>query len=451
MFFSRSESSATLGSVLSLTHWVNFLVVAYLVSALVHKGHGGELAVVLIFTALLVPVLKLNQYDYINLNREEMVLVGAVLLFVVWSILGAFLQPDGLEFENARRQWKALDAPSRWLFLLPLFFLFRQIKIDWRWLAWGLSIAIFAAVGVAVQQVYFEGAGRASGMTGNPIIFGELLVVADLLTWMLMVYAWNTQRVGIAVLLLLASLAAFYGAMLTGTRGALLAYGLMVVVWLLHGYRNLGGVREKLFSRVAIIRLLGFVMIFFVVSQTAQYRAIEAKSIHDFQLLQSGQLDGVGGGRGEMFKVAVEGVQRYPFGVGTDNYHAILDALVKEGYSGWSQQEKQFLLKFNQAHNEWLSLSIENGIQGFLTMMFIFGYAGKVFFNRLKSRDELVGIYAACGMMLLAGYIVFGMTQAVFSHNTTSIFFILLFYLFLSQVTRINRADSINESDQCSA
>lgn len=197
---------------------------------------------------------------------------------------------------------------------------------------------------------------------------------------------------------------------------------------------------EKLFTRVTIIRLLGFVVIFSIVSQTNQYRAIETKSLRDLQVLQSGQLDGLGGGRGEMFKVAVEGGQRYPFGVGTDNYRAILEDLVKEGYSGWSPQEKAFLLRFNQAHNEWLNLFIENGVQGLLTMLFIFGYAGKVFFDRLKDRDELVGIYAACGMMLLAGYIIFGMTAAVFSHNITTIFFILLFYLFLSQVTRVKSA-----------
>ena len=230
--------------------------------------------------------------------------------------------------------------------------------------------------------------------------------------------------------------------MLTGTRGALLAYGLMVVVWLVHGYRNLGGLQEKLFSRVTIIRLLGFVVIFSIVSQTDQYRAIEAKSLRDIHLLQSGLLDGVGGGRGEMFKVAIEGAKRYPFGVGTDNYHAILEDLVREGYSGWSPQEKAFLLKFNQAHNEWLNLFIENGIQGLLTMMFIFGYVGMIFFDRLKDKSELVGIYAACGMMLLAGYIIFGMTAAVFSHNSTSIFFILLFYLFLSQVSRAGTADT---------
>ena len=436
VLFSRGNISAGHAATFFLGYWVNLLIIVFLVSALTHEGHGGEAAVVLIFTALLSSFLQRNRDQRLALSRQEKIIVGAILLFLLWSILGAFFQPEGLEFESSRRQWRALDGPSRWLFLLPLFFLFRKVEIDWRWLAWGLSIAIFIAVSIAIRQVYFEGAGRAYGMTGNPIIFGELLVIVDLLTWMLMVYAWNNQRRGVAILLLIASLAAFYGAMLTGTRGALLAYGLMVVVWLVHGYRNLGGLQEKLFSRVTIIRLLGFVVIFSVVSQTDQYRAIEAKSLRDLQRLQSWQVDGVGGGRGEMFKVAIEGVKRYPFGVGTDNYHAILEDLVREGYSGWNPQEKEFLLKFNQAHNEWLNLFIENGIQGLLTIMFMFGYAGKVFFDRLKDKSELVGIYAACGMMLLAGYIVFGMTQAVFSHNSTSIFFILLFYLFLSQVTR---------------
>jgi len=36
--------------------------------------------------------------------------------------------------------------------------------------------------------------------------------------------------------------------------------------------------------------------------------------------------------------------------------------------------------------------------------------------------------------MLIASYFVFGLTQAVFSHNSTTLFFLLFLYLFVGQI-----------------
>lgn len=294
--------------------WVNFWLAFYCISALTLQTHGGDAALVLLFTSLLLWWKSGTVHG--DLSRRECLFIYAVWLFLIISLLGALFQPEGLEFESVRRKLSAFDGPSRWLLLLPLFYLFSRLEMSWRQLSIGLSIAILIATWMAIDQVYQQGVGRAYGAIGNPIPFGELLVVADLFTWVLMIHAWNRGEKWLGLLLLIASLAAFYAAMLTGTRGALLAYGIMVLVTVVQLYRQKGKGVRQFFSKVVIFRLLGFVVIFGLVSQTDQYQVVKAKSLQDIQRLEAGAAQGFGGGRGYMAKLALEGAYRYPLGGG---------------------------------------------------------------------------------------------------------------------------------------
>lgn len=411
---------------------VQFLIAFFCVSALALPKHGGDAALLLLITQLIY--WRFAQSEGVTFNKSEQVFIYLVWGFVVINLLGVLHQPVGLEFDSVRRQLNAFDGPSRWLILLPLLYLFSRIELNWRALATGLSAGIFLATWIAYDQVYLQGAGRASGASSHPIPFGEILVVADLFTLVLMIYAWNRGEKWLGLLLLVASLAAFYAAMLTGTRGALLAYGIMILVTMVQFYKQISGGVRQFFSKVVVIRLLGFVVIFLLVSQTQQYQHIKNKSMRDLERVGMGTLKGVGGGRGAMAMVALEGVNRYPLGVGTDNYRAIAKQITAENYFNWDAGLNKHVVQFNQAHNEWLNLLVENGIPGVLVFFLLFGTAAKIFWKGLGEQNQLIAAYAACGLMLLSSYFVFGMTQAVFSHNSTTIFFITFLYLFIGQM-----------------
>jgi len=419
-----------------IEYWINLWTFLFCVAALAHSGHGGEPALVLILTALLL-MLPWGKRGKYQLNHSEQLFIGLVLLFFSINLLGAFFQPAGLEFESASRQWRALDGPSRWLILLPILLLLMRYPINWRGMAVALSIGIFIATAIAIDQVFVQGKGRAYGATHSSIPFGEVMVVVDLFVWVLMIYAWNREERRLGALLLVAGLAAFYTAMLTGTRGALLAYGIMILVTIVQFYRRKGDQVKKIFSKVMVIRLLGFLVIFFLVSQTDQYQSIKNKSMGDLQRVASGEFQsvgGVGGGRGAMVDIALEGVSRYPLGVGTDNYRAIAKRLVEENFFGWDDGLRKHHLGFNQAHNEWMNVLVENGMHGLLILLLIFGSAARIFWRGLSDRNQLISTYAACGLMLIASYFVFGLTQAVFSHNSTTLFFLFFLYLFVGQI-----------------
>jgi len=406
-----------------LTKWINFWVFLFSVTVLSYSGHGGQSAIVLLLTMLYVFIAKRKESTNLTLHKEEKIFLYLVFVFWLLQLFGILYQPEGYEFENARAQLKSFDYPMRWLLLLPVFFLLRRYLVDWRVMAIGMSIGVFISVAIATHQVYVLGLGRAYGASNHQIPFAELMVAADLLLWMLMIYAWNNGNKIISFILLVASLAGFYGSLLSVTRGAWLAYVFMIAIWLLYMFKKSFSDRRHLFSTPIIVRLLLAALVFYTVSQTDQYQVLKSKSMSTVNNLSSDDYNSATGNRLVIYRDSFEVIKQHPFGVGTDNFLAI-----KQSNNN----------AYSHAHNELINLWVENGIQGVITLLLLLGYAFKVFYKNLNHANDLVSVYAACGLLLIVSYIIFGFSQAVFSHHQTLIFFIFYLYFFLSQISLIN-------------
>ena len=407
-----------------LTKWINFWVFLFSVTVLSYSGHGGQSAIVLLLTMLYVFIAKCKESTNLTLHKEEKIFLYLVFVFWLLQLFGILYQPEGYEFENARAQLKSFDYPMRWLLLLPVFFLLRRYLVDWRVMAIGMSIGVFISVAIATHQVYVLGLDRAYGASNHQIPFAELMVAADLLLWMLMIYAWNNGNKIISFILLVASLAGFYGSLLSVTRGAWLAYVFMIAIWLLYMFKKSFSDRRHLFSTPIIVRLLLAVLVFYTVSQTNQYQVLQSRSIATINSLAGDDYNSATGARLTIYQDSFKVIKQHPFGIGTDNFSAI-----KQSNNN----------TFSQAHNELVNLWVENGIQGVITLLLLLGYALKVFYKNLKNANDLVSVYAACGLMLVVSYMIFGFSQAVFSHHQTLIFFIFYLYFFIAQIFVIKR------------
>ena len=224
----------------------------------------AEAAIVLLLTMAYVFLTSKEDRSKYKLSRDETIFVALVVLFWLLNLLNTLFQPEGLEFDNARMALSAMDNPMRWLLMLPIFFLFRRHRLDWRVIAIGLSIGVFITVSIAVYQVYFLGYPRAPGGMNHPISFGEFMVAVDLLLWALMIYAWNTNKKLLSTLLLIASLAAFYGSLLSVTRGAWLAYVFLILSFVIFSLKRSMFNKYYIFSKPVLLRIaLALVMIFF--------------------------------------------------------------------------------------------------------------------------------------------------------------------------------------------
>jgi O-antigen ligase len=407
-----------------LTKWINFWVFLFSVTVLSYSGHGGQSAIVLLLTMFYVFIAKRKDSTNLALHKEEKIFLYLVFVFWLLQLFGILYQPEGYEFANARAQLKSFDYPMRWLLLLPIFFLLRRYLVDWRVMAIGMSIGVFISVAIATHQVYVLGLPRAYGASNHQIPFAELMVAADLLLWMLMIYAWNNGNKIISFILLVASLAGFYGSLLSVTRGAWLAYIFMIAIWLLYMFKRGFSDKVRFFSTPIIARLLLAVLVFYTVSQTDQYQVLQSRSMETINNLAGDDYNSATGSRLIIYQDSFKVIKQHPFGIGTDNFLAI------------KQSNKN---AFSQAHNELINLWVENGIQGVIILLLLLGYAFKVFYKHLKHSNDLVSVYASCGLMLIVSYMIFGFSQAIFSHHQTLIFFIFYLYFFIAQIFVIKR------------
>jgi len=400
-----------------LTKWISFWVFLFSVSVLSLPGHGGQSAIVLLFTMLYVAIAKRNNRQDFLLNKEEKFFIYLILFWFGWQLFGVFYQPLGYEFESTRAQLRVMDDMSRWLLLLPVFFLLRRYFVDWKILAIGLSVGVLITVSVAHYEVYFLNLTRAEGMSAHTIPFAQLMVVSDLLLWMLMIHAWNKGQKILSYFLLFVSVVAFYGSLLSVTRGAWLAYVFMILIWLLYIVKNSLTDKKHLLSRPILLRLLFAFIVFFAVSQTEQYQTLKSRTMQTVNDVSNGNYQGASSNRLNIYKDAISHIERQPFGIGTHNFKQI----DPDGYP------------YN-AHNQLLNVWVENGIQGVISLLLLVGYAFRFFWKNLSHANESVSIYASCGLMLIVSYIIFFQSQVVFDHHQTLLFFIFYLYLFFAQI-----------------
>lgn len=405
-----------------LTKWINFWVFLFSISVLSLPGHGGQSAIILLFTMLYVAIAKHNNRQDFSLNKEEKVFIYLVLFWFGWQLFGVFYQPLGYEFESTRVQLRVMDDMSRWLLLLPVFFLFRRYFVDWKILAIGLSVGVLITVSVAHYQVYFLNFGRAEGMSSHTILFAELMVVSDLLLWMFMIHAWNKGQKNLSYFLLFVSLVAFYGSLLSVTRGAWLAYIFMILIWFVYIVKNSLTDKKHLLSKPVLLRLLFAFIVFFAVSQTEQYQILKSRTLQTVNDVSNGDYQGASSSRLSIYKDAINHIEKQPFGIGTHNFKQI----DPDGYP------------FN-AHNQLLNVWVENGIQGVISLLLLVGYAFRFFWKNLNHTNESVSIYASCGLMLIVSYTIFSQSQVVFDHHQSLLFFIFYLYFFFAQIQFLKR------------
>jgi len=375
---------------------------------------------------LYVGIVKRNNRQDFSLNKEERFFIYLVLFWFGWQLFGVFYQPLGYEFESTKAQLRVMDDMSRWLLLLPVFFLFRRYFVDWKILAIGLSVGVLITVSVAHYEVYFLNIERAEGGATHPIAFANLMVVTDLLLWMLMIYAWNKNYKILSYLLLFASVVAFYGSLLSISRGAWLAYIFMILVWLAYVVKNSFTDKKYILSKPIVLRLLFAFVVFFTLSQTEQYKVLELRTQQTIDNLSRGNYQGASSERLSIFKDAINHIENQPFGIGTHNYKKIDQVNYPNGYP-------------NNAHNQLLNVWVENGIQGVISLLLLAVYSIRFFWKHLGHSNETVGIYASCGLMLIVSYMIFSQSQVVFDHHQTLIFFIFYLYFFFAQIQFLKR------------
>ncbi|MFC6840322.1 O-antigen ligase family protein [Xanthomonas theicola] len=273
---------------------------------------------------------------------------------------------------------------------------------------WGALLGIVVTLALAIAQV-LQGLPRAEGWT-NAIVLADVVLV-------LMVVAVFCRPHGHRPWTIVALVAGCATILLSGSRGVWPGMLLLLVVTALCLRWRSGGARLVI---LGVLAALAAVLVLSVPALTRQTRLVELH--HDVQRYERGDSDSSAGARIERLQVAAETFVEHPLvGVGVGRFDNAMRRL-PDCRGAWVQR-----CHLGHAHNDLAEWSATQGLPGTLLIVMIYGVPLWLLVRLYRRRPHRAFHGpAAAGIMVVAVYILCGMTQSMFAHQVTTGFYVSL-------------------------
>lgn len=301
------------------------------------------------------------------------------------------------------------------------------------WLRRGCWTGAWLAGLTAASQVHGLGAERAAGYT-NAIQFGNIALLLALWSalW------WRHARGGIGRWWAAGAVGAgVYASLASGTRGGwVVAPALLLLMWWLH-WMNGRVARPRTPGR----RTWGAITAVIVVAGgllAHQWPTLETRleQIRQEWTLfhEHGVSDNSIGHRLAHWELAWRlGLERPVLGWSEAGYEAEKQRRVQTG------EAPAVVLRFGHAHHEWLDLWAKAGLLGIAALVLFYGVPLAIYVRALRHARALPPgperdvrhTVAACGLMLVVGFMGFGMTQVMFAHNSGNMMYLFMNLLWI--------------------
>ncbi|HUB90164.1 MAG TPA: O-antigen ligase family protein [Dyella sp.] len=327
--------------------------------------------------------------------------IGAIALVCVLNILYT-----AVNIASHHSGWAAFDMPSQELLFLGMAAVF-ALPLRWSlvWVSFSLTACLLG--GTSVVQYYLNGVDRPYGLNNGEwgaIEFAMFLLVLALLA-VIQLMRKQTSRPERVVHALGAGLAV-YGALLSQSRGPLLAFlAIFIVLMLIHGkrvgqWRLTLSVVAVLFTSVALVSV-------FVQPQIIE-RFAQAHTEADSY---DSRHDAVGSVRErlELWRTAKHAFEEHPLGgVGSGQFGQYVREQVRLGHSNES------IVQYEHAHNEYLEAAATGGIPGLILIVLLLGVPLVYFLRHVMAADEGTAAAAMCGFAASGTYALCALTDNVF-------------------------------------
>ncbi|MDM7456993.1 MAG: O-antigen ligase family protein [Tepidimonas sp.] len=307
------------------------------------------------------------------------------------------------------------------------------------WTLRGCWLGAWGAAAVASWQMHAMGLERAHGYL-NAIQFGNVAVLLALWSALAALRArsrWERWAAGGAVL------AGIYASLLSGTRGGWWVLGawLAVLVWAgWRGYlpsgRTLPAASRPRARRAGILAALaalavGGGLIWAATAASFHQRLQDLQ--RDLQHYEQGEASTSVGHRLAHWRLAWQmGWERPGLGWSEAGYEQRKREWVASG------QAPAVVLRFGHVHHEWLDLWAKAGALGVLALALFYGIPAAIYVRHLRPwRPDDDRVWAAwAGLILVSGYLGFGMTQVLFAHNSGNLVYLFMNLVWVSMVLR---------------
>lgn len=385
-----------------------------MIQALLLAGLGGALlsssilagATLLIAITGIVAIKRrtLEQTDW-DTPKELRLIHFAFWFFVLVSAVAWIV--DGFSYEGL----KTLGTHARFILFWPLVITLTAAALK---AAGAFSAMILAAIAASVilvvdllaHQGGFDSFFRYRFGGGiNPITFGNITLLASVISWVACFHLWHQNRKGPALLALAIGSTGILIALLSQTRSNLIALPVLLLFFL-----ALVPAR----ARIPAILAIAVLIVSAVLSSNRVTDTIEQVSEGEFD--PSIKL------RFEAWQVAWNTFSDNPLtGAGLNGYK-----LASQAHGESDDVHRNFLsCCTDHAHNDFLQAAATRGALGILSWLFLLGIPFAVFARQLRTPHKPVACLAIAGAMLPAGYLTFGLTEATFDRSLFLTFYLL--------------------------
>jgi O-antigen ligase len=331
-----------------------------------------------------------------------------------WSVLvacGLGLLYPALNILAHGIGWSAFDVPSHiLLFMLTAAVFSLPLRMRWIWL--GFSLTAILLGGVCIVQHFIFGVDRAYGLNGGDwgaIEFAMVMLTLSLMSILQVLYpvggdqASRPLETGVHGA---GAVFGMYGALLTQSRGPLLAFVPALLLLLLIYARRTRRWRQSLLLIGAIVVggvLAGVSVHGVVVSRLA---AVQTEmSSYDHQTLATGAVRE----RLEMWRTASRAFLDHPLaGVGIDQFGVYVGQQVAAG------RANPAIAKYEHPHSEYLESAATGGVPGLLVLLLIFGLPLGYFVRHSRHTDGAVALLANAGLAVVSMYALCALSDNVF-------------------------------------
>lgn len=364
-------------------------------------------------------------YYFIYYKKKPLSGVDLLLIFTLFLL---FFYPllTSLDFNTPIKE---LDNYSRFFILIPVFYMFREIKISLKELLLMINISSILIGIFAIYTYFIVGEVRVRGFTSSATIFGNISLIYAMISLISISYFKNHRKYQ---LLCLSSLAlVLFAWVLTGTRGSLITLFCSLIFLLFRENRHL--VLSFSYKKTSIF-LFCIGLIFFN-SNTYDRFINSYNSTYNYVFNDAGHYWNHKDSFVPRFLIwsgTIHIISENPVnGIGLSNFNeAILGQIASKNIAPIKPGFIDSSAGINHAHNQYLDIFAKTGFIGFLilaTLLFIFYY----YFKRYRESGNFDSSYAAMiGCLLTIMFSSNMLFHAILSHQQSTLFMIIILFVF---------------------
>ncbi|WP_169716397.1 O-antigen ligase family protein [Oceanimonas doudoroffii] len=375
-------------------------LMVFLSLALLLSTPGGSVAVFAILL-LLALVFLFRVKDKPALNRADKLLMFS-LVFMFLTVLPAFVS-DGF-------RGRYLDLTLRFLLVVPVLWLLLKTPPKASWLFAGALVGSAGAFLLALYQYFYAGMPRVDGFLYS-INFGYLACALAFLSFSGMMF-FERSRWKLAAFM--GFIMAVYAILLTGTRGAYIAVPALAAVLIILYRKELGA---KLVVLVAAVCMSMPAASYMVVPQVQQRFDVLINELIHYESGDPSKAYSSSGLRLELWTAAIEAFKQNPlYGLNYNQREALNARLVEEG-----EIIPQVLnISRGHAHSDYFEVLAGRGLLGIIALLMLYLVPGIIFLRKAMNTEGKEKALAAAGVTFVAGFMVFGISEAPLQANVLS-------------------------------